>query len=229
MPTVRDRLTADQNALRNCVTDLDAVEKEVTARAKPRGTETKAIPFEFSESFKFAAGDMKVQKRSYKNGAEDLYFSEPCFEGVATSSDDPATTREAAPPTEVGLFSAFDFFWNYAIGSQGENYGTTANDMLWLSRKSLSNRDRWLPLAFRYPLRLKGGDSITISVKPAFWTMPISSLAGITIIVNMTMTGRRNGRMAESQFDPEFRPNYRSDALKDGIPVIPSFAPKVRR
>jgi hypothetical protein len=239
MPTLRDvRLTADQNALYNCVTDLDSVEQEVNARSKPRGAETKEIPFEFSQSFVFARGDMKVSKHSFKNGAEDLYFSEPCF--TVTGVVPAGVAAGPMVPTEVGIgpnpgssgenTGTFDFFWNYAIGSQGENYATTANDMLWLSRKSLGNRNRWLPLAFRYPLRLKGGDSITFTIKPAFWAFPLSALGDLTsFVVNLTMTGRRNGRMAESQFDPEFRPNYRSDSLKDGIPVLPSFTPRGRR
>jgi len=214
-------LTPDQVALRACVEELDALEKEVDERLTPRGTETKQIPFEFSQSFVFESGDMKAQKRSFKNGAEDLYFSEPQFDVVRildTSMFTPLGPLDMIA-TEAGILATggvgdpetrvqFDFFWNYALGSQGENYGSPAQELLWLSRKSLGNRNRWLPLAFRYPLRVKGGDALTITVKPALYGIPLSAYR---IVVNMTMTGRRNGRMAESQFDPEFRPAYRKD------------------
>jgi len=225
-------LTPDQMALRACVEELDSLEKEVDARLIPRGTSTKQIPFEFSQSFTFQAGDMKAQKRSFKNGAEDLYFSEPSFVVVFKNGTD----RRELQSTEAGFYDGtnnlivFDYFWNYAIGSQGENYGSPAQELQWLSRKSLGNRDRWLPLAFRYPLRLKGGDAITYTLKPALFSIPLTNYQ---IIVNMTMTGRRNGRMAESQFDPEFQPAYRSEAVDPNnllrTAARPEFLPRGRK
>lgn len=233
------RLTAEQDALRKCVEELDLLERQVDARLTPQGTSTKQIPFEFSESFIFESGDMRVQKRSFKNGAEDLYFSEPSFAVVYSANEAQGPTGNAAfdlLSTEAGFRAPlllptpggdepilrapvlFDFYWNWVIGSQAENYANPAQDVSWMSRKSLSNRDRWLPLAFRYPLRLKGGDSITFSVKPAingFIT------ADYRIVVNMTMTGRRNGRMAESAFDPEFR--------RSNVPPNPVLAAAMRR
>ena len=204
----RRPLTPEQEELRACVEELDALEREVSRREQPRATETKIIPFEFSQSIIFPVGDMKIGKASYKNGAEDLYFAEPSF--VVSSFNDgevPVAPRNLQPD-ETGFYGTFDFAWNYAIGSQGENYGSSANDTLWLSRKSLGNRDRWLPLAFRYPLRLKGGDSITFSIKPSYYS-PGTTTYGGKIVVNLTLTGVRNGRMAESNFDPEFLPPYR--------------------
>jgi len=212
-------LTPYQMALKACVDEIDSLEREVAARMTPRPTPTKEINFELAESFLFEAGDMRVQKVSFKNGAEDLYLYEPQFVAYQCITGAPPS-RALLVDTEAGLCAnvpagqqakvQFDFWWNYAIGSQGENYGSPAQELLWLSRRSLGNRYRWLPLAFRYPLRLKGGDSITFTVKPALYAIPF---AESQIVVNMTLTGRRNGRMAESQFDPEFRPAYRSEAV----------------
>lgn len=213
-------LTPEQEELRECVEELDRLEREVMAREAARPTQTKIIPFEFAQTFVFPYGDMKVQKATFKNGAEDLYFSQPSF--VVSSLYDSATPPEAQKPLapgEGGFQTAgagapvqvnFDFAWNYSIGSQGENYGSSANDTLWLSRKSLGNRERWLPLSFRYPLRLKGGDSITFTLKPSYF-LAQGNLSSLAVAVNLTMTGVRNGRMAESAYDPEFRPAYRRD------------------
>lgn len=234
-------LTADQIALRECVKELDALEREVNARMTPRETETKQIPFELSESFVFQSGDMKVKKRTFKNGAEDLYLYEPQF--VVTQCCTGGTpVRAFMVPSGAGLHAnvsaaplvlgrvGFDFQWNYAVGSQGENYGSPAQELQWLSRQSLGNRSRWLPLAFRYPLRLKGGDAITFQVKPLTYAIPLTTYE---IVVNMTLTGRRNGRMAESQFDPEFRPLYRSEGV-DPARLLreagrPEFLPRGRK
>lgn len=225
------RLTPEQVELRRCVEDLDAIERQVNARLTPTGTQTKQIPFEFSESFVFAPGEMKAVKRSFKNGAEDLYFSEPNFSVQIVKAQDPVEIYDLTP-TEAGFqdpqgtlagtppgMCLFDFFWNWAVGSQGEKYGSPAQELLWLSRRSLGNRDRWLPLAFRYPLRLKGGDAITFTVKPAFNLNHVFNTTGLyedyTIVVNLTMTGRRTGRMAESAFDPEFN--------RQNLPVNPQM------
>lgn len=212
------RLTEEQAELRRCVEDLDAIERQVNARMVPTGTQTKQIPFEFSESFVFAPGEMKALKRSFKNGAEDLYFSEPSFSVQIVKATVPVEIYDLTP-TEAGFqdpfgttagdpsgLCIFDFFWNWSVGSQGEKYGSPAQELLWLSRRSLGNRDRWLPLAFRYPLRVKGGDSVTFTLKPAFNMNHMFKTEGenYSIVVNLTLTGRRTGRMAESAFDPEF-------------------------
>jgi hypothetical protein len=183
------------------------VDKFVTAPA----SQSKRVPFFGAQHVPCPTGDFSLQERTYVNGGDDIYIDRinALVLSGAAGTTVAGQNAEAIFATEAGYsagtfltvanypnYRVFDFLWNYKLASTGALYASSANSLALLSRKSLGNNERAMPLNFEdVPLVLRAGDAVTFMVKPIVFRTP-STASPSMFIVSFSLWGYRTGVMA---------------------------------
>lgn len=211
-------MTDPKLELKSLTQEIAFLEQEVAKVLAPPPSETKRVPLLVARTLSWLTWDYSQKESTWVNGAEDFYVTDVTYAAVRSAvpdvpvvengevlnvPDDAYSESMCDLPMGLGVTNdedanyAFDFVWNYRLGSTAAQYASSANNApLMVDRKALGNRERNQFLNFgRHPLLIKAGDSITFSLQPLHYALNGTAENDLVFNVHMILIGWRDGKM----------------------------------